>query len=174
MRKFNLLLLLVSLVVLMIASGCNQETVDERERFLIVNDYVEEVIPAVTNVLFDLNVWHRDQTDHKRIEWLAEHKELITTINHHHFSEDDFPDYEEMKTWSFIASNNDLEWVIEGEELAAAVKEMKLISESLIEVIELITEFKGELSDDAINDYYLTVEEAQEALHALRWLFFQE
>jgi hypothetical protein len=173
MKKLGLFAFTLTLLPLfLLPAGCGLKGKLDREAFLAVNAYVEEIVQAVSAALFDLDVWARDMSDQERIEWLEERKETLLWISREHLDHN-FPSYEEMANWTVPVKRGEAEWIIEGEALTAAVKEMISASEALVEVLELIVNARGDLSEAELESVELVKSKARTATSNINSLFFR-
>lgn len=136
-KKSIVFLLLLSVAVL--AAGCRQKAVYDREQFNNIDAYVKEIIPAIEETRFDFDLWAADLGSVEKKSWLQMDAERIGHINQLHFTED-FPPYEEIKEWVVPVSNGEKKWTIQGNKLAPALEQMELSSEELVLMINEIVQ----------------------------------
>lgn len=173
LRKFIILMILILLILM--TPGCKQQEVTyDLEKFKHINAYVLEIVPAIEEVQFDFEIWQADMTDPEKKEWLLLDADRIERINRLFLTED-FPPYEEVKTWVVPVAAGEQEWIIKGNKLAPALEKMEKSSNDIVTLIKSIGQ-----SDDQI---YLTskrdelsaaLKEAGEATAQLANLFIRE
>ena len=171
MRKW-IPLYLVLAAVLLITAGCSPPEKFDRDAFLMVSAYADEILPAVGETLFDLNCWARGPEDEERIEWLLEHAEKLQAIGRRH-AFDEFPAPSEMESWKVNVKRGDDEWQVEGQELAPAVEQMKAAAEKLVALLHEIAAAGGDLTEAEQARVEAVKAEARRASDELHRLFYR-
>ncbi len=169
--KKTVTMILTAIAVLFMLSSCTTQDDFDREAFLMVSTYADEVIPAVGETLFDLDGWAREPEDEERIEWLMEHAEKLEAIGRRHFH-NEFPTSSDIEGWTVKVKRGDNEWLVEGTELLPALEQMKAAAENLIALLHDIAAVGGDLSDREQERVEAVKIEAQSAVDGLHWLFY--
>lgn len=169
MGRYLSVLGLVLVVLLLV--GCST-TVDQNstDGFLLVNTYVEEIIPAIGDTMLDLTGWARDPLDEERIVWLDEGKKELFSIQKKHLN-NKFPSFETMEAWTVPVVRGEAKWNIEGKVLAPAVKELTVAADSLIDALTMIIDARGKLSDRKTNEVETIIQQVDEAVKEIKEIY---
>ncbi len=170
MKKRALSVLLLVPAILFLAGCSPTVNQDDAGDFLLVNGYIDEIIPAVGDVMLDLMGWFRDPLDRERIDWLSEDKKTLDAIQKKHLGKR-FPSFESMETWTVPVSRGEEKWNIEGKVFAPAVKELTAAVDSLIGALNVIIDGEGKLADIKKKEVERTVAEVDGAVNVIRDLF---
>jgi len=168
--KRLLIIVVLSLLISMLAIGCGPSY--SEEGFEYVENYASEIIPAIEIAVYWLTLWEEDTTDEALLGELKESSDEINEINDRYWT-DEFPEYEEVEGWMLKRSRDDIEWTVDGKELAPALWNVEDDSACLaIDLLE-IYEAGGEISEVRFEVVVSNGELALESMEELRWMLYR-
>ncbi len=189
MKKPVLFFMAVLLCGLLTACGvgCTEEEEDETARFkeedlYTVNAYVEEMTPALLEVVPDLKGWKREpheeddkpfEYDEERKKWLEEHRESIEEVKKEHLDED-FPGMETIESWEVVVVRGDKEWLMEGDEVVEALEQLNQFTGEVTGTIEMIIANSGELDEEQSEAVLEVIEQVEPTVKEVRQAVFRE
>ena len=169
MKKALPVVALVTLILFL--AGCSPPADQEgAAEFLLVSNYVDEILPAIGDVMLDLTGWFRDPLDGERLDWLAQGKKELAGIQKKHLGKK-FPSCETMESWTLPVSRGEEKWTMEGEVFAPAVQELTAAVDSLIAALDVIIAGEGKLSDIKVAGVKRTAAEVDGAVSVIKELF---
>lgn len=161
------LALLILLAVTVFAMGCSEEPVFDVDKFNYINEYVNEIVPAIEETRFDFDIWSTDMSNPEKREWLEMDTDKLRFI-HQQYLTDDFPPFEEIMLWVVPVSDGDKKWTIQGDELVPALEQMERSSNELLSIMNEIVQSDDELfvsgKRDEMEAALIKVEDAAEKL----------
>jgi hypothetical protein len=168
--KRLLIIVVLSLLISMLAIGCGPSY--SEEGFEYVENYASEIIPTIEIAVYWVALWREDTTDEALLGELKESSDEINEINDRYWT-DEFPEYEEVEGWMLKRSRDDIEWNVDGEELAPALWNVEDDSACLaIDLLE-IYEAGGEISEVRFAEVVSNAELALESMEELRWMLYR-
>ena len=157
MRKLHItaaLILMLGLVLLTAACQPEEEEEFDQGALVAVDKYINEMTEALSDETLraDLKGWVRDYYeddlplyyDEERREWLKEHKEELGRVRQKHLN-GGFPTDEEISEWQVVVVRGDTEWMLEGEEVIIALRQLDRLYEEITGTIDMIIGSEGEL-----------------------------
>ncbi len=168
--------ILLVLAILLFINGCQEERAEFRqEELVMVNDYVLDITLAMETIMPDLKGWERSyyeesypySYDSERVEWLARELVELESIEMRRYL-DDFPSLNEIRGWEVVVVREDQEWLLSGEELAAALTELYGTGSELISVVTIIIENEGVLNEDESDRVNVLIETVNPAIERVR------
>ncbi len=181
--KKSLCFLLPLFFVFLPPWGClpeEEEEVFDEAALRAVNQYVEEMSTALRDTIPDLKGWVREYYeedlpltyDEERREWLKEHKENIEAVSDK-YRENDFPTEEEIAEWEVVVVRDQSEWVLEGEEVNAALEKLDELRAEVTGTIEMIDRNDGELDMEQSEKVLELIEDIEPTIEEVRAVFFR-
>ena len=168
--KRLLIIVVLSLLISMLTIGCGPSY--SEEGFEYVENYASEIIPTIEIAVYWLTLWEEDTTDEALLGELKESSDEINEINDRYWT-DEFPEYEEVEGWMLKRSRDDIEWTVDGKELAPALWNVEDDSARLaIDLLE-IYEAGGEISEVRFAEVVSNAELALESMEELRWMLYR-
>lgn len=157
MKKLSAAAALVLILGLaLFSASCQPEEEEEfdQEALVAVDNYINEMTGALSDATLraDLKGWVRDYYeddlplyyDEERREWLKEHKEELERVRQKHLNSG-FPTAEEISEWQVVVVRGDMEWMLEGEEVIQALRQLDELYEEITGTIDMIIDNDGEL-----------------------------
>ena len=157
MKKLSAAAALVLILGLaLFSASCQPEEEEEfdQEALVAVDNYINEMTGALSDATLraDLKGWVRDYYeddlplyyDEERREWLKEHKEELERVRQKHLHSG-FPTAEEISEWQVVVVRGDMEWMLEGEEVIQALRQLDELYEEITGTIDMIIDNDGEL-----------------------------
>lgn len=168
--KRLLIIVVLSLLISMLAIGCGPSY--SEEGFEYVENYASEIIPTIEIAVYWVTAWEEDTTNEGLLGELKESSDEINEINDRYWT-DEFPEYEEVEGWMLKRSRDDIEWTVDGKELAPALWNVEDDSARLaIDLLE-IYEAGGEISEVRLAEVVSDGELASESMEELRWMLYR-
>jgi hypothetical protein len=168
--KRLLIILVLSLLISTLAIGCGPSY--SEEGFEYVENYASEIIPTIEIAVYWLTLWEEDTTDEALLGELKESSDEINEINDRYWTAE-FPEYEEVEGWMLKRGRDDIEWTVDGKELAPALWNVEDDSARLaIDLLE-IYEAGGEISEVRFAEVVSDGELALESMEELRWMLYR-
>jgi hypothetical protein len=168
--KRLLIILILSLLICTSAIGCGPSY--SEEGFEYVENYASEIIPTIEIAVYWLTQWEEDTTNEALLGELKESSDEINEINDRYWT-DEFPEYEEVAGWRLERGRDDLEWIVEGEELAPALGNVGDDSARLAVDLLEIYEAGGDISEVRLAEIVSDGELAFESMEELRWILYR-
>jgi len=168
--KRLLIILVLSLLISTSAIGCGPSY--SEEGFEYVENYASEIIPTIEIAVYWLTLWEEDTTDEALLGELKESSDEINEINDRYWT-DEFPEYEEVEGWMLKRSRDDIEWTVDGKELAPALWNVEDGSACLAMDLIEIYEAGGEISEVRFAVVVSNGELALESMEELRWMLYR-
>jgi hypothetical protein len=168
--KRLLIVVVLSLLISMLAIGCGPSY--SEEGFEYVENYASEILPAIEIAVYWVNLWEEDTTDEALLAELKESSDEINEINDRYWT-DEFPEYNEVKGWTLKRSRDDLEWTVDGNELAPALWDVKDGSDWLAVTLLEIYEAGGEIPEVNFAVIVYNVGFVTENMEELRWMLYR-
>jgi len=171
MRKSVFWLVVIFMGFLLV--GCGPSFDEEGAQ--VVEDYSNEIIPAVEFAVYMVEVWAVDQTA-DNFNDLYEAALDIEDINAIYWADDKIPSYD-IDEWHIMMSRGDQEWEVVGEELADAIYDVEWHSHWLAELMIELYEAGGDVNvrEEGIHlgDALVTaMEHSMDAAADLRRVYF--
>lgn len=154
----------------LLLGGCTTTDQDSTDDFLLVNEYVEEIIPAIGDTMLDLTGWVRDPLDDERILWLDEGKKELLSLQKKHLRSR-FPSFESMERWTVPVVKGEEKWEIEGPVLAPAVQEFTEAVDQLIDTLTIIIDAEGKMSKGEKENVERVMQLVDEAVYEIKEIF---
>jgi len=170
--KRLLIIVVMGLLISMLAIGCGPSY--SEEGFEYVENYASEIIPTIEIAVYWVTLWEEDTTNEALLGELKESSDEINEINDRYWT-DEFPEYEEVEGWVLKRNRGDveLEWTVDGKELAPALWNVEDDSARLaIDLLE-IYEAGGEISEVRFAEVVSNGELALESMEELRWMLYR-
>jgi hypothetical protein len=168
--KRLLIIVVLSLLISTLAIGCGPSY--SEEGFEYVENYASEIIPTIEIAVYWLTLWEEDTTNEALLGELRESSDEINEINDRYWT-DEFPEYEEIEGWRLERGRDDLEWIVEGKELAPALWNVEDDSARLAIDLLQIYEAGGEISEVRFAEVVINGELALESMEELRWMLYR-
>ena len=166
----NVLLIFGLVLICLSFGGCARTNQNSTDDFLLVNDYMVEIIPAIGGTILDLTGWVRDPLDDERIHWLDEGKKELLSIQKKHLRSR-FPSFETMEGWTVPVVRGEEKWEIQGRILAPAVKEFTEAVGSLIDTLTMIIDAEGKLSKSEKDKVERVMQTVDRAVYEIKEIF---
>lgn len=163
------------------STGCTPEVKEVDPAALnAVDHYVEELTIAILEAEPDLRGWVREPYagdlplvyDTERIDWLKEHRLKIEAAEQLRDAKA-FPAESDILRWKVVVVRGENEWLLEGQVVNNALKELQILSEEITAAITLIEAETGELSLEQSADILELVEEIKPRIEAVREVFYK-
>jgi len=171
--------LLLILGLMLYTAACQPEEEEEfdQEALVAVDKYINEMTEALSDETLraDLKGWVRDYYeddlplyyDEERREWLKEHKEALQGARQKHL-DSSFPKIEDIFEWEVIVVRGDTEWMLKGEELVQALRQLDMLYEDVTGTIDMIIDSDGELDLEQSEQVLNLLEEIDPAVEEIR------
>jgi len=148
----------------------------DEEGFELVENYANEIKPAVEDTVYYLKVWDENKTD-ENLEKLYQSAMEIHNVHARYMSvageDDSIRDYD-VSGWRIIESRNDDVLDIEGKNLARALNEVRRKSFGFAEMIGGLYHDDGEIYWRDKDDLFDRAEELMDAVDDLKWVLYKE